>query len=159
MIGFLWNLALALVWVAATGRTDPAHFLLGFALGYLVLFFSQRAVGSRNYFRKVHRAVELLLYFLWELLQSNLRLAHDVMTPQLYMRPAIVAVPLEARTDAEITLLSNLISLTPGSFTVDVSADRSTLFVYAMYVDRGDVEAFRKRIRDGFERRVLEVLR
>ena len=61
------------------------------------------------------------------------------------------------RTDLEITLLANLITVTPGSFSLDVSDDRSVLYVHAMYVD--DPEALRREIKDGFERRVLELLR
>ena len=70
---------------------------------------------------------------------------------------AIVAVPLDAKTDAEITMLANLITVTPGSFSLEVSADRSVLYVHAMYVD--DPETFRREIKNGFERRVLELLR
>jgi multicomponent Na+:H+ antiporter subunit E len=73
------------------------------------------------------------------------------------MRPGVVAVPLDARTDAEITLLANLITLTPGTLSLDVSADRSFLYVHAMYVD--DVNDVKRQIKDGFERRLLEVMR
>ena len=90
------------------------------------------------------------------LVLANLRVAHDVITPRLYARPAIIAVPLEARTDLEITLLANLISLTPGSLSLDVSPDKSCMFVHGMFVD--DPEAFRREIKDGFERRIGELL-
>jgi multicomponent Na+:H+ antiporter subunit E len=73
------------------------------------------------------------------------------------MRPAIIAIPLDARTDVEITLLSNLIALTPGSLGLDVSDDRSVLYVHGMFVD--DPEAFCREIKDGLERRLLELLR
>jgi multicomponent Na+:H+ antiporter subunit E len=69
----------------------------------------------------------------------------------------VIGVPLAARTDLEITVLSSMISLTPGTLSLDVSADRKMLYIHAMYLD--DVEAARRKIKDGFERRVLEVLR
>jgi multicomponent Na+:H+ antiporter subunit E len=50
-----------------------------------------------------------------------------------------------------------MISLTPGTLSLDVSADRKILYIHAMYID--DVNAVRRKIKDGFERRVLEVLR
>jgi multicomponent Na+:H+ antiporter subunit E len=75
------------------------------------------------------------------------------------MRPGIIAIPLDARTDLEITLLANLITLTPGTLSLDVSADRRVLYVHVMYIDNDDIEAVRRSIKDGFERRVLEVLR
>jgi len=73
------------------------------------------------------------------------------------MRPGIVAVPLDAETDAEITLLANLLTLTPGTLSLDVSADRRFLYVHMMYIEDADVA--RRQIKDGYERRVLEVLR
>jgi multicomponent Na+:H+ antiporter subunit E len=73
--------------------------------------------------------------------------------------PGVVAIPLDARTDAEITMLANLITLTPGSVSLDLSPDKRTLYVHAMYIDGGDVEAYRRSVKEGLERRVLELLR
>ena len=84
-------------------------------------------------------------------------MATDIVTPRHRARPGVVAVPLDARGDAEITLLANLVSLTPGSLSLDVSDDRCTLFVHVMFLD--DPEATRREIKDGFERRVVELLR
>jgi len=64
-------------------------------------------------------------------------------------------VPLTVQSDAGITLLSNLITLTPGTLTLEVAKDRSQLFVHVMNV--GDVAAFRRSIQTGFERRILEL--
>jgi multicomponent Na+:H+ antiporter subunit E len=68
-----------------------------------------------------------------------------------------VAIPLEARTDFEILFLANLITLTPGTLSLDVSADRKVLYVHAMFLE--DRDGFRKQMKDGMERRLLEVLR
>jgi len=68
-----------------------------------------------------------------------------------------VAVPLDARSDMEITLLANLITLTPGTLSLDVSDDRSVLYVHGMFVE--DAQLMREQIKNGFERRVLELLR
>ncbi len=76
-----------------------------------------------------------------------------------YVCPGVVAIPLDARTDVEIALLANLITLTPGSVSLDLSEDRRVLYVHAMYIDGGDVEAYRRSVKDGLERRVLELLR
>ena len=88
---------------------------------------------------------------------------HDLESAPLaaksYVCPGVVAIPLDARTDAEITLLANLITLTPGSVTLDLSEDRRVLYIHAMYIDGGDVEAYRRAVKDGLERRVLELLR
>jgi multicomponent Na+:H+ antiporter subunit E len=68
-----------------------------------------------------------------------------------------VAISLDAKTDVEITMLANLITLTPGSVSLDVSSDRRFLYLHAMYID--DVEDFRESIKKTIERRVLEILR
>ena len=152
------NIILALVWVAITGSVNPGNFAVGFGFGLLVLFFTRRVVGVPTYLLKLWKVLNLIVFFIWELILANLRIAYEVITPRHHMRPGVVAIPLEARTDTEITLLANMITLTPGTLSLDVSEDRSTLYLHAMYLDE-DIEVFRRKIKDGFERRVLEVLR
>ena len=154
---FLWHILLALSWAAITGLFSWSNVLAGFILAYLALFVAQRAIGSYTYFRRIDRVLRFAVFYVWELILANLRVAYDVMTPRHRIRPGVVAIPLDARTDAEITLLANLITLTPGSVSLDVSSDRRFLYLHAMYID--DVEEFRQSIKDTLERRVLEVLR
>jgi multicomponent Na+:H+ antiporter subunit E len=94
----------------------------------------------------------LIVYFIWEVIRANLRVAFDVLTLKHYMRPGILAIPLEAKTNLEITVLANMISLTPGTLSLDVSSDRKVLYVHAMYLE--EPEEFKR-----FERRLLRVLR
>lgn len=154
---FLLNLLLALLWAAVTGSVDPAHLVAGFIVGYLVLWLAQPVLGPTRYFGKLIAAVRFVAFFVSELVLANLRVAWDVLTPRAHRRPGVVAVPLDAESDAEITLLANLVTLTPGSLSLDVSPDRRFLFVHAMFVD--DPEQLRADIKRGFERRVLELLR
>jgi multicomponent Na+:H+ antiporter subunit E len=157
MNGFLWNILLAVVWAAITGDFAPGNLVLGFGLGFLVLFFNRRVTGSADYARRLMQAIILLAYFLWELLLSNLRVATDVLRPTLRLRPGVIAIPLDARSDVEIVLLANFITVTPGSLSLDVSADRQTLYLHVMHLD--DPEAVRRKVKDGFERRILAVTR
>ena len=159
MNGLLWNILLALVWVGMTGDFTPLNFAIGFVFGLLILFFARRVVQTPNYLIKLRQVPELFIFVLWELILANLRVAYDVLTPGYRMRPGVVAVPLDAKTDAEITLLANLITLTPGTLSLDVSSDRRMLYIHVMYIDNGDLEEVRRKIKTGFERRVLEVLR
>ena len=153
----LWNLILGLTWVAITATFTAGNLLLGLALGWLVLAVARPPSEGRSYTRKLRQSLAFLGYFAGQLVLSALRVAWDVATPDYNMRPAILAIPLDARTDAEITLLANLITLTPGTLSLDVSEDRSTLYVHAMYVS--DPERLKREIKTGFERRVLELLR
>jgi multicomponent Na+:H+ antiporter subunit E len=154
---FLWNVMLAFFWATMTGQFTLGNVVMGFVLGYGILLFSQRVVGPSRYFLRVRQVLSFALYYLRELVSANLRVARDVVAPSYSMRPAIIAIPLDARTDVEITLLSNLIALTPGSLGLDVSDDRSVLYVHGLFVD--DPEAFRRSIKDDLERRLLELLR
>ncbi len=154
---FAWNVGLALLWAAVLGAFSLANLAAGFVLGFAILALVGGWIGSTRYFAKAVRFVEFVGFFLAQLVLSSVRVATDVLTPRLRAEPAIVSIPLDARTDGEITLLANLISLTPGSLSLDVSEDRRTLFVHVMFLE--DAETCRREIKDGFERRVLELLR
>lgn len=151
------NLVLAIVWVALTGSFGVGGLFMGFVFGYIVLYLLQRVSGRSSYFVKLPRLLSFIGFYLLEVVRSNVRVAHDVVTPASRSRPGVVAVPLDARTDAEITLLANLITMTPGSLTIDVADDRSVIYVHSMFLD--DPEDFRRTIKHDFERRVLELLR
>jgi multicomponent Na+:H+ antiporter subunit E len=148
---------LAAVWALVQGTVDLANLAIGFIFGYVVLWLVRPALGETGYFRKLPAALGFLAYFLKELVVSNLRVAWDVLTPRARHRPGVVAVPLDLESDLEITLLANVVTLTPGTLSLDVSPDRRTLYVHGMFVD--DPEAFRREIKDGFERRIRELLR
>jgi multicomponent Na+:H+ antiporter subunit E len=154
----LVNILLALAWGALSGVYTPTNFLAGFLLGYLALWLLQRtSAHASGYFSKGPLMAGFILFFLWELVKANVRVMYDVLTPGYRMQPGIVAIPLDVSSDAEITLLANLISLTPGTLSLDVSDDRHTLYVHTMYMT--EAEAFRDHIKRGFERRVQEVLK
>ena len=134
MIVFLLNLILALVWGAVTASFEPANLLFGFVLGYFSLWLVRDRFDADD-FNKPIPVVRLILLFVAELCLSAVRVARDTISPRMDFQPAIIAVPLDVKSDLEIMLLANLISLTPGTLSVDVSTDRSTLYVHAMNVD------------------------
>lgn len=157
MSAFAWNILLALIWIAVSGDFSGSGLLTGFVLGYVILGLTLREVPAfAAYMRRVPKIFLFAGYFLRELIRSNLRVAWDVVTPTHYMKPAVIAVPLDAKTDGEIALVANLISLTPGTLTLDVSSDRRVLYIHVMYLD--DLDQVRADIKR-FEARVLELLR
>ena len=151
----LLNITLALAWVALTEEFTFTNFAEGFLLAFLVLLLTQRGRAMTVYSRKFFVVLAFLLFFLWELVKANIRVTYEVLTPTHHMRPGIVAVPLDVQTDLQITLLATLITLTPGTLSLHVSADRATLYVHGMFI--ADREAFVRSIKRGLERRVLEV--
>lgn len=153
---FLLNILLAIAWVALTGEFNAGNFTIGFIIVYLLLTLTRPSSSAKAYTDRVRRIFSFSLYFLKELVVSSLWVTVQVLSPTFKMTPAVVAVPLDIRSDAGITLLGNLITLTPGTLTLEVAADRSQIFVHAMHVD--DVEVFRQTIKQGFERRIIEVM-
>lgn len=106
--------------------------------------------------RRLWAGIVLVGLFAYELVLSSFRVAWDVLTPSHRSRPGILAIPLRASSDGEITALTNLVSLTPGSLSLDVAPDRRTLYVHVMFVD--DPQAERDAIK-ALEAKVSRVWR
>ncbi len=153
---FVWNLLLGLIWVALTGTFTAANLLIGVVLGYLILAFAGSTVGAEGYAGRVWKRIGFLLFYLWELLLSNLRVARDVIRPRSRANPAIVAIPVDGLAPTQITLLANLITMTPGTLSIDTSDDQRTLYIHAMFVE--DVDQLRDEIEQGLTRRVRELM-
>lgn len=157
MTVFLANILLGLAWMALTGSFSVGGLFTGLCFGLCVLWIGRQDQNSAAYRGKLLAIAGFVIFFLRELVIANLRVAHDVLTPRHHMTPGIVAVPLDLKSDPQITLLATLITLTPGTLSLNVSDDRRTLYVHAMYVD--DPTELVREIKNGFEKRVMEVFR
>ncbi len=152
---FAINVLLAVVWASLMADFSLSSLGVGFLLGYAALWVAQPLFGGPSlYHRRVFRVVRLFLFFLYELVVSSLRVAWDVLTPSQKSRPAFIEMPLDVESDLEILLVTNLISLTPGTLSLDVTPDRKTLLVHAMFAE--DPEALIAELKDGMERKVKE---
>ena len=152
----LGGILLAFAWAALLGEVTPLNLLVGFSLGYAVLALLEKGgVLPSSFQTRVGRVLSLAVFFLWQIVVANIRVAADVLRPRTAIRPAVVAIPLDITSDAEILLLSALINITPGSVTIDLSEDRRTLYVHVMHITSADDS--RREIKSGFERRVKRV--
>jgi len=154
---FLLNIFLAIGFSAVLGEFSLGGLLSGFIVGYGALWLTKPLYRNKQYFLRLPKVLLLIGYFVKELLVSNFRVLWDVITPKHISHPGIIGVPLDAKTNLEIMLVANLISLTPGTLTIDVSEDKKILYVHVMFLE--DVEETIHAIKDGLERRVLEVMR
>ena len=84
---FLLNVLLAVTWGMATGLFTVPNLAFGFALGYLILRFSQRVLGPSPYFAKVPLVIGFVLRYLWDLILANFRVAYDVLVPGAWPGP------------------------------------------------------------------------
>ncbi len=154
---FLLNIALAFGWALINGGVTLGRLTFGFALGYFTLILVRRALPNSAYTRKGWLAIRLFFFFAWELFLSNLFVAYDVITVWEHSSsPRIIAVPLDVKTDAGVAALSHFISLTPGTLSLDVSSDKKTLYVHAMFAQNEDET--RARIKNGLEKMIIRLL-
>ncbi|MCS2609485.1 Na+/H+ antiporter subunit E [Halomonas dongshanensis] len=157
MTGAIWNLLLGLAWVLLSGDFTGLNLLVGLVFGYITLVLIEPHLEAlKGYPARVPRFIGFVLFFIKELIQANLRVAFDILTPPWHMQPGVIAFPLSARTEMEITMVANLISLTPGTLSLDVSDDRRVLYIHAMFLD--DEEELRRNLKE-MEHRALELFR
>jgi multicomponent Na+:H+ antiporter subunit E len=154
---YLLNLLLALAWAAVTGSFTLANLILGFVLGAATLYLIREQTGSLSYFIRIWRVFSLIALFLYELVLSAIKVALLVVQPRMDLKPGILKFPLRLETDASITLLANLITLTPGTLTIDASEDRRFLWVHAL--DCSNPDKTREEIASGFERKIMEAFK
>lgn len=157
MSHLLLNILLAVTWSALSGNFEPINLGFGFILGFVVLrviAFSNNLPNS--YFSRFFRIFEFIFFFVFEVIKANIRLAVTILSPRMNLRPAVIAYPLELKSEAGIILLANLITLTPGTLSLDISGDRKVLYIHTIYLKNADI--FRTEIREGYERRVREIL-
>lgn len=151
----LLNILLAIAWAALTGSFQPVDLLFGFLLGYLVLWLMTRLGKPHKYFRRIPLVLGLAGYFLLDLLRANIRMAGIIMSPKMKLRPAVVAVPLILKSETAIILLANMMTLTPGTLTLDISTDRRMLYIHTVYLK--DLNTFKLELIEGYERRLKEL--
>lgn len=152
----LANLLLALAWAALNGNFTLGSLVTGAFLGRLVLLvLAKGRVLPHGEIGVMERFVMLVGYLLWQIVIANFRIARDVLSIEQKIRPGIIRVPLDITTDGEILLLAAMINITPGSVALDISPDRKVMCVHVMNI-RTPEEA-RQEIKNGFERRILEL--
>jgi len=108
--------------------------------------------------RQLYLAIRYIVIFLKELTIANYQVTKLVLAPRLKIRPGFVAVPMEAETDFEVTCLANSITLTPGTITVHLPAERHVIVVHALDVTE-DPQAVRDSIKNALEANILKFTR
>lgn len=131
------TLLLALAWAAVQGAFTLGNLIVGFVLGYAVLLVVRPLIGKAGYDARLWYQGLLVIVFFRELVLSSVRVAWEALTPGFQMNAGIICVPLDVKSDLGITLFANLISLTPGTLSLEVAEDRTCLYVHTMYLGEG----------------------
>lgn len=153
----LLNLLLAFTWMFLKNEYSGNTFTIGYLLGLLILIVFRHFFNERFYLLRVYAVMKLVLLFFRELLLSNIAVLKVILKPRLTITPGIFALETKLTKDWEITTLANLITLTPGTLVVNISADNKTLYIHAM--DLADKQEAIDNIKNTFEKAIMEVSR
>lgn len=151
----IFNLLIALTWVFLKGEANLLNFVWGYILGAGVLLIFPLIPPGKVYTKKILGFIDLCWIFMVELFNANMAVLLVVLKGNTRPPSGIVAYPLAVKTDWGITVLANLITLTPGTISVEVTPDRKTLYIHALEID--DPASIIDGIKTSFEKRVLEV--
>lgn len=151
---YVLNILLAIIWVTVTGSASLHNLVLGFIIGAIAVALVRHQLGGTGYFSRMRRVSALFLLFLYELMNSAWTVARLVCRPHMDLAPGILRYELSLDTDSQIVLLANMITLTPGTLSVDVSDDKKYLYIHA--IDCSDPDEIRRSIADGFEKKIRE---
>ena len=151
----LLNVVLALTWMFLTTSNTAASFIIGYLIGAIILFLFRRFFSTRFYLPKVVAVLHLLAIFIRELLIANFDVFKTIIRPKLELKPGIFTYETKLKSDWQITLLSCLITLTPGTLVLDISSDNKKLFIHALKIS--EIPEMQESIKNSFERVILEV--
>lgn len=153
----LLNLIIAFVWMLLYNDWSIPRFTIGYLLGILCIGLLSRFWPHDFYLKRLWAVIKLLVLFIKELFISSFAVMLQIIQPKLAIRPGIFALETELKSDWEITILSCLICLTPGTLTLNVSKDGQTLYIHAMDIE--DADELSKQIKGTFEKAIMEVTR
>lgn len=153
----LLNVFIAFVWMFMSTSLTASTFIIGYLIGLILIMMMRRFFKDRLYISRLWAFIKLTLLFFKELLLSNISVLRVVLRPKLDIQPMIFALPTDLEHDWEITLLSSLITLTPGTIVLNVSDDQRILYIHAIDVD--DVAEAIDSIKNSFEKAIKEVSR
>lgn len=151
----LLNLLIASVWMLLHDRWDVNSFTIGYLIGLMIIFFLRRFFPDRFYLKSVWAILKLVYLFIRELVVATFVVIRQVTRPRLNIRPGVFKFRTDLKNDWEITLLSMLITLTPGSVVMEVAPREGIVYVHAMDAveyERGVLAS--KRV---FEKAIREV--
>ncbi len=149
-----------LIWCFVHGTINVNNFILGLIFAPFIirpfkpLYHFERDFSISKGIKKLPAQARYLYVLIKEIIKANIVVAKIVLQPKIDIKPGIIAVPIRTKTDLGITAIANTITLTPGTLTIDMSDDRSVLYVHA--IDASDPEAVAESIRDDLEKYVLE---
>lgn len=128
----LINIFIAVLWMFFQDDWSVLTFFGGYLAGLFVLFILRRYFKHKFYIFSLINVLRLLLLFLIELFSSSIFVMKEVIRPKITITPGIFKMETELESDIEITLLSLLLTLTPGSVVMEVLPKQRMLYIHGM---------------------------
>lgn len=123
------------VWLLLNNSASPGHLVLGAMLAIVVPWFTAKLHPERPTLRRPMAIVRLGLVVLYDIVAANIEVARRILGPESAIRPRFVWVPLSIRDPHGIVALAGIITMTPGTLSVDITDDRRAVLVHAFNVD------------------------
>jgi multicomponent Na+:H+ antiporter subunit E len=152
---FFWSFFLLLIlWVMLTTTFHYQEFWPGVAIALLIALFT-----NEFYLRLGFPPItpKRFIYFIWyiiilffEIIRANFDVALRVIRPSLPINPGVVIIQTELKSDIAKAILANSITLTPGTFTLDIQEDK--LLIHWIDVSATDIENTTQVIGEKFEK-------
>ncbi len=149
-----------LTWLALTAGGGVQEVVAGAAVALVVALAAGRFVSGfprRGFPRRAVFAVRYVFRFFWEMIKANLQVAAIVLHPLRPIKPGIIKIRTCLAKDTAMTVLANSITLTPGTFTVDIDPEARSLYIHCITVEGTDIGENTRRISGKFERILKEV--
>ena len=149
------SLGVLVLWLLLNNSLHPGHIVLGAAIGWVLPLVTARFWPATVAIQRPWRVVAFTGMVIYDVIVASLRVARAVLGPVSRLRPGFAHVPLDLTTDVGITVLAQIITLTPGTLSADLTPDRRTLIVH--YLDEADADAVVAEIKSRYEKPLLEI--
>lgn len=149
------SLSMWVLWLLLMNDLSGGHVVLGGILAWAIPWFTQSFWPEEMTVRKPLVSLKFVLTVLWDIVIANLTVARLILSPTGGLKPAFMVLPLDVKEDFTITMLANTISMTPGTVSTDLSADRRTLLIHSLHVD--DIDAALTAIKQRYEAPLKEI--
>jgi multicomponent Na+:H+ antiporter subunit E len=146
-------------WLLLTFRFTLPNLIVGsIASLFTMLIFGKYFIRHVYKVLQLHRYFWLIVYlfvFLWECIKANIDVAYRVLHPSMPIKPGIVKVKTELKSELAKTILANSITMTPGTISVDIIDDY--LYIHWIYVQSEDPEVYTQIITGPFEKYIKKI--
>jgi multicomponent K+:H+ antiporter subunit E len=151
----LLSLVLILLWLLLNNSASAGHLLLGAVLAVFIPFYTRRYWTEPTIVHRPGLALRFTGLVLWDILVANFRVAWLVVGPRELIRPMFVRVPLDLEGEVAVTVLTSVISLTPGTVSADLDSDNRYVLVHALSEE--DPDDMIREIKTRYEAPIREI--